>query len=99
MAWPAPGPLFSSSPSRLVPEPAVTDAPRALPPALAAYAARLLAGTGLSAADAARALAGDPEVAVPPGAESVLRVLRDGWSAAMAAGPEPEPELEPGGAA
>ena len=94
MAWPAPGPLFSSSPSRLVPEPAVTDAPRALPPALAAYAARLLAGTGLSPAAAARAAAGDPGVTVPPAAEPAVRALRDGWAGALAAEPEPGLDLD-----
>lgn len=65
------------------------------PGTLAAYAARLLAGTGLSAADAARAAAGDPQVTVPPGAETAVLAMRDGWAAA--AEPELDLELEAGG--
>jgi hypothetical protein len=61
---------------------------------LAAHAARLLAGTGLSSEDAARAAAGDPGLAVPPGAEAAVQALRDGWAAAgpYAAGLYAEPE-------
>lgn len=80
----------------------MADPPRPLPSSLSAYAARLLAGTGLSPAAAARAAAGDPGTAVPPGAEPVVRALRDGWAAAAlgaAPKPEPEPEPEPGGPA
>jgi hypothetical protein len=73
----------------------MTDSPRPLPPGLAAYAAGLLAGTGLSPADAARAAAGDPGVTVPPAAEPAVRALRDGWAAALGTGPEPDgPELD-----
>ena len=50
--------------------------------ALAVYAARLLAGTGLSPYDAVRAAAGDPHVVVPPRAEAAVMALRDGWHAA-----------------
>lgn len=80
----------------------MTDAPGALPAALAAHAARLLDGTGLSVSAAARAAAGDPDVVVPPGAGPAVQALRDGYdSAARAAKPEPEtdPGLEAGGPA
>ena len=75
----------------------MTDPPPRPTAGLAAYAARLLAGTGLPAAAAARAAAGDPEVAVPAGAETAVQALRDGWSAVMTAEAELEPEPGMGG--
>lgn len=51
------------------------------PPALAEYAAALLAGTGLTPDDAARAAA-DPGVPVPPQAAAAAHALRDGWNGA-----------------
>jgi hypothetical protein len=50
--------------------------------ALAVHAARLLAGTGVSARDAVRAAAGDPHITIRPGAEAAVQALRDGWDAA-----------------
>ena len=72
----------------------MTESPHPLPAALAAYAARLLAGTGLSPAAAALAAAGDPGVTVPPAAEPAVRALRDGWAGALAAEPEPGLDLD-----
>jgi hypothetical protein len=51
------------------------------PADLAAYAAKILAGTGLTADSAARAAA-DPAAPVPPQAAAAVAALRDGWAAA-----------------
>ena len=48
---------------------------------LSAYAAKILAGTGLSPDSAARAAA-DPAAPVPPQAAAAAAALRDGWAAA-----------------
>jgi hypothetical protein len=58
----------------------------AIPDALAAYAAILLAGTGLTPAAAAQ-IAADPGAAVPPPAAAAAQALRDGWAVAHAAEP------------
>lgn len=66
---------------------------------LAGHAARLLAGTGLTAADAALAASGDPAAVIPPAAQHAARELRDGWDAAAPAphpAPAPEPDDEAG---
>lgn len=50
--------------------------------ALTAYAARLLAGTGLAPESAAH-VAADPLADVPESASAAASALRDGWAAAL----------------
>jgi hypothetical protein len=57
-----------------------------VPDLLGAYAATLLAGTGLLPADAAR-IAADPGADVPPNAAAAAQALRDGWAVAQAGEP------------
>lgn len=56
---------------------------------LTAHIARVLEGTGVSPAAAAALAAGEDDQ-IPPGAEPVVRALREGWDAA---GPDTGPDL------
>lgn len=54
--------------------------PHPTAPTLTEHTARLLTGTGISAADAAAVATG--AVAAPAGGQAVAAALRDGWDAA-----------------
>jgi hypothetical protein len=58
---------------------------------LAAHARQLLAGTGLTPADAAR-IAGDPDAEVPDTAAAAAQAIRDGWAVGRQAADDPGAE-------